>query len=77
VSTHREIEEVYFRDIRRKSKMIKTIGETLGEIQGERKIWVDMEFVETWAKVFAKSLYSDMLHEVKCMLREAGISIKK
>ena len=34
----------------KKSKMIKSVGETLGEIQGERKIWVDTKFIEKWGR---------------------------
>jgi len=74
-----EIREVYLEDINKKSKMIKSVGETLGEIQGERKIWVDMEFVEKWAKEIARENYltDELLDCIKRMLREAGISIKK
>ena len=81
MSTHREIEEVYFGDIRRKSKMIKTIGETLREIQGERRIWVDAKFIDKWADELYYADYhmpEKILKEtIKQMLREAGISIKK
>ena len=85
MSTYREIEEVYKEDIMKKSKMINSGGETLGEIQGERRIWVDMEFVEKWRDYLFNrfpiritgNAHGDWDDELTRMLKEAGVSIKK
>ena len=69
----------------KKSKMIKSVGETLGEIQGERKIWVDTKFIEKWGRAIDwyftapvdRNGFINIEQALKQMLIEAGISIKK
>ena len=47
MSTHREIEEAYKNEIIKKSKMIKEMGESLGQIEkGERTL----EQIKMWVK---------------------------
>ena len=56
------------------------VAETLGELQGERRLWVDMEFVEKWADKFDGFAQAGLIIDIdliKQMLGEAGISIKK
>ena len=82
MSTFREIEEVYLSDIIRRQKMSKGIvAETLGELQGERKLWVDTKFIEKWAKELWNFPHDCSLESMKdfisLLLEEAGISIKK
>ena len=81
MSTHREIEEVYKGDIMRKQKMSKgVVAESLGEIQGERRLWVDMKFIERWTDKFDGFAQQGLIIDIdliKQMLEEAGISIKK
>lgn len=69
----------------KKSRMIKSVGETLGEIQGERRIWVDMDFIEKWRDYLFErfpiriigNAHDDWDEELTRMLKEAGVSIKK
>jgi len=47
-----EIREVYLEDINKKSKMIKSIGETLEEIQGGKRI--EKEELLAWFRLIAE-----------------------